>query len=58
VLLHAVFGSGAQLVESPSTPGHTNHWNIETATLDQGLQSRKDFLICKIARGTKEHQSV
>src|SRR5262249_45299476 len=58
VLLHTVFGSSAQLVEAPSTLGHTNHWNVEMAALDHRLQSRKDLLVREIARRTKENQSV
>ena len=58
VLLQAVRGAGAQLLDLPARFGHTDHGHVEVAPLYHRLQRREDLLVRQIAARAEEHQGI
>ncbi len=45
MLFEAVFCARTELLRVPASPGYTDNRHIQVATLNHGLQRRKDFLV-------------
>src|SRR3546814_219807 len=58
VVLEAVAGAFAQLVDRPARMGHADHRHVEPAARDHRLQRGKDLLVGKVAGGAEEHECV
>src|SRR3546814_3645280 len=56
VVLEAVAGAFAQLVDRPARMGHADHRHVEPAARDHRLQRGKDLLVGKVAK-SEEHTS-
>src|SRR5262249_25860750 len=58
VLLEALAGAGAELLELPARLRHADHRHVEVTTADHRLQRGKDLLVGEIARRAEENQRV
>src|SRR5262249_47481820 len=58
VLVEAVLGAGAELLEVPTRLGDADDRRVEVAALHHRLQRGKDFLFGEAARGAKEDEGI
>src|SRR5262249_40921541 len=58
VLVEAVLGSGAELLEAPAGLCHTDDRHVEMTALQHGLERGKDLLVREVARRAEEYEGV
>ena len=58
VLVDAVGGPCAELIEIPALLCHADHRNIEVAAFHHRMQRREDLLVREIAGGAEKNESV
>ena len=58
VLLEAVAGARAELLDAPTRLGDADHRHMQVAALEHCLQRREDLLVREIAGGAEEDEGV